>query len=249
MSIVTESVYEMEKKKMKIWKKVLLQLAVLVVILAAALLGINQYVVSSAQGEVLCTVSDKANTISKTDLDRLAQKDADCILVLGALVRKDGSPSYMLQDRLDVGIKLYKAGAAPKLLLSGDHGQVRYDEVNVMKEYALEQGVPKKDIFLDHAGFSTYDSIYRAKAVFQVEKMIVVTQGYHQYRALYGCEKMGIDAWGAAADQTTYRGQKMRDLRAIAARDKDFVKWMVRPEPTYLGDAIPISGSGIKSQD
>lgn len=248
-SIVTESVYKMEKKKMKIWKKVLLLLAIVIAAVIVVIFGINQYVVRSAQGALLCSVSNDANTISRADLEAFTEKDADCILVLGALVRKDGTPSYMLRDRLDVGIKLYQAGAAPKLLLSGDHGQVRYDEVNVMKEYALEHGVPENDIFLDHAGFSTYDSIYRAKAIFQVERMIVVTQGYHQYRALYGCEKMGIAAWGAAADQTTYRGQKMRDLREIAARDKDFVKWMFKPEPTYLGDTIPISGSGIKSQD
>ncbi|MCQ4638373.1 YdcF family protein [Anaerovorax odorimutans] len=239
----------MEKKKMKVWKKVLLTILVLVVLMAAGILGINGYVVKSTDDRILCTVSDNSNEIAKADMDALKGKDADCILVLGALVRRDGTPSYMLQDRLDVAIKLYKAGAAPKLLLSGDHGQVRYDEVNVMKEYALEAGVPKKDIFLDHAGFSTYDSVYRAKAIFEVERVIVVTQGYHQYRALYGCEKMGIDAWGAAADQTTYRGQKMRDLREIAARDKDFVKWLFKPEPTYLGDTIPISGSGIKSQD
>ena len=98
------------------------------------------------------------------------------------------------RQRLDLGIKLYQEGVAPKLLLSGDHGQVQYDEVNAMKEYALQEGVPEEDLFLDHAGFSTYDSVYRAKKVFQVERMVVVTQGYHLYRALYGCEKMGIKA-------------------------------------------------------
>lgn len=234
---------------MKLWKKILIVLMILAVAGIIAVFGVNKYVIASTEDQILCSVETRDNQISKETLDKLREKDADCVLVLGAAVRKDGSPSYMLKDRLDVGILLYKKGIAPKLLLSGDHGQVRYDEVNAMKTYALEAGVPIDDIFLDHAGFSTYESVYRAKDIFQVEKAIIVTQGYHQPRALYGCDKMGIQAWGAAADQVRYRGQHMRDLREIAARDKDFVKWMFKPEPTYLGAAIPISGSGIKSQD
>lgn len=234
---------------MKLWKKILLILVILAAAGTAAVFGVNGYMVNSVDDQILCRVETKDNVISKEQLDKLREKDAQCILVLGALVRKDGTPSYMLQDRLDLGILLYKEGAAPKLLLSGDHGQVGYDEVNVMKEYVKKAGVPEEDIFLDHAGFSTYDSVYRAKEIFQVEKMLVVTQGYHQYRALYGCGKMGIQAWGIAADQTVYRGQNMRNIREIAARDKDFVKWMFKPEPTYLGEAIPISGSGVESQD
>ena len=246
---VRESVYKMKQKKMKRWKKVVVILLALMVLGVAAICGINAYVVNSTENQLICQVNTNENVISKDDLKELKSKDTDCILVLGALVRKDETPSYMLQDRLDIGIKLYKAGAAPKLLLSGDHGQVRYDEVNVMKKYALDAGVPKEDLFLDHAGFSTYESVYRAKEIFRVEKVIIVTQGYHQYRTLYGCNQIGISSWGVAADQSTYRGQKMRDLREIAARDKDFVKWLFKPEPTYLGDTIPISGSGIDSQD
>ncbi len=234
---------------MKLWKKALILLLILAVLGIIAVFGISKYVTASTEDEILCRVETRENQISEETLDKLREKNADCVLVLGAAVRKDGSPSYMLKDRLDLGILLYKKGIAPKLLLSGDHGQVRYDEVNAMKSYVLEAGVPIDDIFLDHAGFSTYESVYRAKDIFQVEKAIIVTQGYHQHRALYGCDKMGIEAWGAAADQVTYRGQRMRDLREIAARDKDFVKWMFKPEPTYLGEAIPISGSGIKSQD
>ncbi len=234
---------------MKLWKKALLVLLIVAAAGAGTVFGINGYLVNKVDDRILCRVETKENVITEEQLDKLKEKDAQCILVLGALVRKDGTPSYMLQDRLDLGILLYKAGVAPKLLLSGDHGETQYDEVNVMKEYAEKAGVPEKDIFLDHAGFSTYDSVYRAKEIFQVEKMVVVTQGYHLYRALYGCGKMDINAWGVAADQTVYRGQTMRDLREIAARDKDFAKWMFKPEPTYLGDAIPISGSGIASQD
>lgn len=234
---------------MKLRKKILLTLLALVVIFAAAVFGVNGYVTSVTKDQILCGVETKDFTVSEETLKALKEKDADCVLVLGAKVRKDGSPSYMLQDRLDLAIQLYKSGVAPKLLLSGDHGQTGYDEVNAMKTYAENAGVPEEDLFLDHAGFSTYDSVYRAKEIFQVEKMIVVTQGYHLYRALYGCGKMDIQAWGAAADQMTYRKQWQRDLREIAARDKDFVKWLFKPEPMYLGDAVPISGSGIVTQD
>ncbi|MBQ3031208.1 MAG: YdcF family protein, partial [Anaerotignum sp.] len=133
--------------------------------------------------------------------------DADCILVLGCGVREDGSPSLMLRDRLEKGIELYEAGTAPKLLMSGDHGRKNYDEVNLMKGYAMEKGVPSEDIFMDHAGFSTYDSMYRARDIFCAEKVIVVSQEYHLYRALYLAEKLGLEAYGVPAQDVNYRGQ------------------------------------------
>ncbi len=239
----------MKEKKLKLWKKILILLLAILVLGLVVIFGISQYMVIVTEKQVVCSVETKDNQISQEALDALREKEADCILVLGASVKSDGSPSRMLKDRLDTGILLYQKGVAPKLLLSGDHGQIQYDEVNAMKAYAVDAGIPVDDIFLDHAGFSTYESIYRAKEIFQVERLIVVTQGYHQPRALYGCNKMGIKAWGAASDQAAYQGQAMRDLREIAARDKDCVKWMFKPDPTYLGEAIPISGSGIKSQE
>ena len=133
------------------------------------------------------------------------------------------------------------------LLFSGDNGQVVYNEVNAMKKYAVNEGVPEEDIFLDHAGFSTYESVYRAKAIFDVDSMVVVTQRYHLYRALYGCRRMGIAAKGAAAKDTN-KGQELREAREIMARDKDFVKWIFKPQPTFMGETIPISGNGISTQ-
>lgn len=174
---------------------------------------------------------------------------ADCILVLGAGLKADGTPNLMLRDRLDKGISLYKAGAAPKLLLSGDNGQEQYDEVNAMKAYALQKGVPKEDIFLDHAGFSTYESMFRAKEIFRVKTVIVVTQKYHQYRALYTARGFRLTAYGVSAEQKDYVGQKYRELREVLARNKDFLKMIVKPNPTYLGDSIPINGSGLASHD
>lgn len=168
---------------------------------------------------------------------------ADCILILGAGV-KDDKPKPMLRDRLLTGIELYKSGAAEKIIMSGDHGRADYDEVNVMRAFALEQGVSAEDIFLDHAGFSTYDSVYRAKNIFGAENIIIVSQKYHLYRALYISEKLDVKAAGVSADLNSYGGQLKRDIREIIARDKDFFKCIVKPEAEIMGDKIPLDGDG-----
>lgn len=168
---------------------------------------------------------------------------ADCILILGAGV-KDDKPKPMLRDRLLTGIELYKSGAAEKIIMSGDHGRADYDEVNVMRAFALEQGVRAEDIFLDHAGFSTYDSVYRAKNIFGAENIIIVSQKYHLYRALYISEKLDVKAAGVSANLNTYGGQLKRDIREIIAREKDFFKCIVKPEAEIMGDKIPLDGDG-----
>ena len=173
----------------------------------------------------------------------------DCIMVLGCGLRADGQPTRMLADRLDQGIALYQAGVAPKLLMSGDHGREEYDEVNEMKRYAMEQGVPSGDIFMDHAGFSTYESMYRAREIFEVSRMVVVTQEYHLYRAVYNGNKNGIDTYGISARNISYGGQRARDAREVLARNKDFLICFYLPEPTYLGEAIPVSGNGDATND
>ena len=174
--------------------------------------------------------------------------DVDCAVILGAGVR-DGKPTPMLRDRLLVGIDLYKSGAVKKLIMSGDHGSTDYDEVNIMKSFAVDRGVPDSDIFMDHAGFSTYETIYRASEIFEADNIIIVSQKYHLYRALYIAEKLGIKSVGVSADLDTYRGQTKRDLREILARDKDFFKCIFKPKPTYLGDKIPVSGDGNLTND
>jgi vancomycin permeability regulator SanA len=175
----------------------------------------------------------------------------ECIIVLGAGVNEDGSPSPALKARMNTGIHLYNQGVAPKLLLSGDNGQVEYDEVSAMKAYALEQGVPEEDIFMDHAGFSTYDSIYRANYIFCVSRALVVSQKDHLNRAQYGCKKVGIEAKGVPAEgyekYSQYYGNEY-NVREYLARAKDFVKWIIKPEPKYLGDKIPIDGDGRQTE-
>ena len=174
---------------------------------------------------------------------------ADCILVLGCGVRPDGEPSDMLVDRIRTAVALYEEGVAPKLLMSGDHGTEDYDEVNAMKACAVEMGVPPEDVFMDHAGFSTYESIYRAKEVFGVKKCVVVTQKYHLYRTLYLCEAFEIEALGVSASLRNYYAQTKRDVREVVARCKDFCFSIVKPLPKYLGEAIDITGDGNVTND
>ncbi len=153
----------------------------------------------------------------------LSEGAVDCIIVLGARVYEDGTPCTVLRDRLDTGIDLYRAGVSDRLLLSGDHGKVDYDEVTAMKAYAMEQGVPEKDIFLDHAGFSTYETMYRA---------------------VYLADRMDMEVYGVEAD----RGARPRMMqywpREVLARMKDVLFVAFRPEPTYLGSPISLTGDG-----
>lgn len=174
---------------------------------------------------------------------------ADCILILGCGLRKDGFPSQMLRDRLDVGIAAYEAGVSDRILMSGDHGRPDYDEVNAMKDYAISKGVPSEAIFMDHAGFSTYESMARAKRIFGAESAVVVTQHYHLYRALYDAEAMGIRAEGLSADKRHFARQVYFSLREAAARCKDFLFCVWQPDPTYLGEPISLKGSGDVTND
>lgn len=190
-------------------------------------------------------LSTKNRIIKEKDIDN---HNFDCIIVLGAGIRRNG-PSPMLEDRLLTAIELYNKGIAPKILVSGDHEHDDYDEVNVMKNYLKEKGIPSKDIFMDHAGLSTYDSIYRAKKIFKANKTIIVTQKYHLYRSLYISKSIELKAYGVSANKQSYAFQIKRDIREIAARIKDFFMCIFKPEPTYLGEVIPIKGNGDRTND
>lgn len=170
--------------------------------------------------------------------------NADAIVVLGASVLADGTPSGILQDRLDDGIALYFAGVAPKLIMSGDNSTASYNEVQAMKSYAVAQGVPSEDVFCDHAGFSTYESMYRAKYVFGAQRIVVATQTYHLYRALYAAQGLGLQAVGVPSDYHTYTKQQQYDLREIPARTKDFFKTLFKVPSTFVGDPISLAQSG-----
>ena len=217
-------------------KKVTMILAIIVVILALIILTINLYVKETTKKQI----------INNSDYTKL--ENIDCIIVLGAGIWRE-KPSPMLEDRLLEGINLYNNNVSNKIIMSGDHGREEYDEVNIMKNYAIEKGVPSEKIFMDHAGFSTYESIYRAKEIFKAKKVVIVTQKYHLYRALYIANQLGLEAYGVGSDPRKYVGATYRELREILARDKDFIKCIFKPEPTYLGETIPVSSNGNATND
>ena len=214
----------------KIFKTIIILITIVIIITVA----INLHICLSVKNQII------------TDFNK--EDNYDAVLVLGAGIRKK-KPSPLLRERLDRGIEIYKSGAAKKLIMSGDHGTKEHDEVNVMKNYAIENGVPSEDIFMDHAGFSTYESVYRAKEIFKAQNIVIVTQEYHLYRALYIANSLKIQAVGSDASVERLGGQTYRDFREILARNKDFITCIFKPEPTYLGEEIPITGNGDITND
>ena len=217
-------------------KKVLKYLLIVLICLMLLVFSLNIYVTSSTKKQI----------VNKNDYSKL--NDIDCIVVLGADIWGD-KPSPLLQDRLDTAISLYENNVSSKIIMTGDHGRKNYDEVNIMKDYTIKNGIKSEDIFMDHAGFSTYESIYRAKEIFKAKKIVIVTQKYHLYRALYIANKLGLEAYGVNSDPRRYSGASYRELREVLARNKDFFKCIIKPKPTYLGEVIPVSGNGNITND
>lgn len=216
--------------------KFLKWMALIIVLVLVIVFIINFFVIFKTKDKIL------------EDLESFDKDDIDCILVLGAGVR-NGQPTHMLEDRLLTAIECYNKKLAPKIIMSGDHGQANYDEVNVMKNFATQKGVPSTDIFMDHAGFSSYESIYRAKEIFGAKKIIIITQKYHLYRSLYIANSLGLEAYGVKADLRKYIGQSYRELREVIARDKDCIKCIFKPKSKYLGETIPVNGDGDITND
>lgn len=217
--------------------KVIFWIIFLCVLFVLSVTGINLYMTGSVKDNIL-------------SLDEAKDLGADCIIVLGAGVRNDNTPTKMLEDRIIIGDRLYNENAANKIIMSGDHGRKEYDEVNVMKKYAIDEGIPSEDIFMDHAGFETYDTMYRAKEIFGVKKVVIVTQKYHLYRALYIAKSLGLEAYGVSSD-LRYYSKKMAywKFREYIARVKAFGKCIWKPESQYLGEPIDIKASGDVTND
>lgn len=189
------------------WKAVV----VIVVVLAAIILlviGTNVYTVTSTRDDV-------------HRVSAFYQQDTDAVVVLGASVYADGTPSDILADRLEVAADLYKAGAAREVIVSGDNTDSHYNESDAMRDYLVELGVPEDKIVVDPLGTDTYSSIYRAKNAYGANRIIVVTQAYHLYRALMVANGLGMTAGGVAADKGDYEGQTEYSIREILARTKD----------------------------
>lgn len=221
-----------KKKRWSRWLKLLLILIFAGILTAG---GINWFMIHQSKKDI--------ETARQLILEQKGKK-ADAVVVLGAKVRKDGSMSLMLKERVDLGIQAYKQGLADRIIMSGDHGAEGYDEVSTMKAYAIKQGIPSEHIFKDHAGFSTYETMYRARDVFKAKSIVVVTQKYHLYRAVYDAKALGLEVKGISCDKAVYKGDKARKFREAIARIKDFGYTAVKPKPKYLGKAVPVSGNG-----
>jgi vancomycin permeability regulator SanA len=182
------------------------------------------------------------------DRDR-GEAPSDCALVLGAGVHADGSVSAVLEDRLETGLALYRDRRVARILVSGDHGTDGYDEVNAMRRWLEARGVPPGDVFLDHAGFDTYSSMWRARDVFRVRRMIVVTQRFHLPRALFIARSLGLEASGAPADRRPYRGAVYHELREVLSRTRAVIDVTTRRVPRHAGAEIAIAGDGRATRD
>lgn len=167
--------------------------------------------------------------------------DTEVALVLGASVFR-GAPSPILAERANAAITLYKAGKVGKILVTGDNGALTHDEVTPVRKYLLGAGIAPQDIFLDHAGFDTYSSMYRAREVFLVRSVTIVTQDFHLPRALWIARQLGLDAYGVVAEG----GERSPSdyMREIPASIKAFLDVLMNRQPRYLGPTIPLSGDG-----
>lgn len=191
-----------------------------VLIFAVASIGASVYLVNSTRQDV--------HTIAQI---KEQGSRAQAVLVLGASVFADGRPSDILADRLEVASDLYHSGAAPQIIVSGDNTDAHYNESDAMKQYCMTLGVPADAIVVDREGYDTYASVYRAKYVYNMNSVFIVTQAYHLYRALYIAQGLGMHAEGVAADKGSYDNQTTYSVREILARDKDLIKTLLRVAP------------------
>ena len=222
----------MQRRKLKKAIKIILIIGIAFVFIIT---GINLYIIFLGQKNF-------------TAVDEISGS-YDCAIVPGARVWSSGTVSYMLRDRLDFAYTLYEQGTVNKILVSGDHGDTNYDEVNAMRDYLVEKGVSIGDVFMDHAGFDTYATMYRAREIFEVESAVVCTQKYHLYRASYIAARLGIDIKAVASDVYVSKKLPLYKLREWAARVKAFFEVEISKPVPILGETIPISGDGRITED
>ena len=219
------------KKFLKVVKNIICFVLILVAVFLLSIVLINVGMVVSTAGNI-------------KDLDTIAsENDYDCAIVLGCSVRPDKTPSDMLRARLDAAFELYEKTGC-RIIVSGDHEDQYYNEVKIMKEYLVDKGIPSEKIYMDHAGYSTYDSMYRLKNIFGVNKAVVITQRYHLYRALSIAKILGIEVAGLEAEDVTSGSGTENYLREIAARPKALFDSVRRAAPRELGEKIDLNQSG-----
>lgn len=171
------------------------------------------------------------------------------VLVLGAGVKLDKGVSPVFADRLDTAMALYQKGLVKKIIVSGDHGTDVYDEANAGKDYLLSLGAPDTDIFLDHAGFDTYDSVVRAKNIFQADTLLIATQDFHLPRALYIANRLDLEAWGCRADKRFYTNINNMKRREWLASIKAWLDVNLGSKPRFEGVVYDLEGDGRQTWD
>lgn len=201
---------------------------------------------------VLVFVYSLSSHIKETTSEYIFAKAEDVpeaytVIVLGASVKSNGNLSVILKDRVESALQLYHLGKVKRFLLSGDNGTQSYNEPKAMKKYLMERGVNEDHVFLDYAGFDTYDSMYRAAAIFEVDRAIIVTQNFHLPRAVYIARKLGLDYVGYIGDKHVYAHEDSNKKRELLANVKAYLELIFRKEPTYLGEKIPIDGPAQSS--
>ncbi len=203
----------MEKKKLKkTIKRIFAAMVLFALVFGGYVLGVNFYVILSQKQSIV-------------EPESVETADVDYVLVLGCGVREDGEPSHMLSERLKRGAEVFKKinNGKTKLLLTGDNSGESYNELAAMKRVSLENGVKEEEMVIDDFGFSTYESLYNAKIRFGAKKIIIITQPYHMFRALYIAHKLGMEAVGVTAYLPFYPQQIIWSLREVLARNKDFL--------------------------
>lgn len=226
------------RRRRPVIRGVVVFLVVLFLTAGLSLLLADRHVASIGRAKVL-------------EFDRLAdQKPFDCVIVPGALVLDNSQPSAMLRARLDMAIKIYNSGATDRILVSGDHGKKDYDEVGVMADYLVAAGIPDAHVFMDHAGFDTYNTVYRAQSIFCVRRALITTQDFHLLRALYIGEQLGVDLWGIDSEYGYAAKKQYYRLREYPARLKAFLECQIfRTKPVFGGPTLPIDGDGTLTRD
>ena len=215
----------MQKKKIKRLTVIALGLLVTCIVLV---IGLSRH------------IKDTTHTLLFSSIDEVPSCYTG--IVLGASVHSDGQLSTVLRDRVETAYQLYATGKVKRLLLSGDNGSKNYNEPSAMKRYLIKKGVPAEHIFLDYAGFDTYDSVYRAQAIFQVRSAIIVTQDFHLPRALYIAQRLGLNYYGLTSDLHRYGHENSNKNRELLANVKAYIELAYHKEPTYLGPQVPIYG-------
>lgn len=245
--IAEVNMYRNKKKR----NKITLSISAIILILIFSITIISLHVKTLEAPNIIGSYKANETSLSKEEIKRARDFGAEAVIVPGAAILSDKTPSPILKARLDSAYDLYSKGVAPKILLTGDDTGDYYDEISSMLIYMTEKGVPGEDIFCDHQGTNTFKSMVRAKQVFGIERAIVVTQSFHLPRAIYIGQKVNMKTRGISSDQVGPKEIRKENarlmIREIMARNKDFILLKFKKVPKYEGETVNISGDGTST--